>query len=253
MGHPERPAVPARGAPAARASVPGAADPGRAAQAPGAAGRDDRVACRRLRRPEPRQPRRSAAARLDPGRVRPVSRDRSAVRSSPTSAGYGYCASHSRWFWGMRLHLACAPDGTPRAAALVARRPARTRDRADAAAARARKAARRSSATRATPAASSPTPPPNSEPIVIRPPRHERTADPAASRADPPTDRIRLLDLQRPAQTSNATAPAPRATSTPASAHGCSRSPPASASTTNSADPAAQSSTTPPNPVASTA
>src|SRR5438034_7312013 len=35
-------------------------------------------------------------------------------------AGYGYSRSHSRWFWGMRLHLACAPDGTPRAAALVA-------------------------------------------------------------------------------------------------------------------------------------
>jgi hypothetical protein len=35
-------------------------------------------------------------------------------------AGYGYSRSHSRYFWGMRLHLACAPDGTPRAAALVA-------------------------------------------------------------------------------------------------------------------------------------
>ena len=35
-------------------------------------------------------------------------------------AGYGYCKSHSRWFWGMRLHLVCAPDGTPRAATLVA-------------------------------------------------------------------------------------------------------------------------------------
>jgi len=33
--------------------------------------------------------------------------------------GYGYCTSHSRWFWGMRLHLLCAPDGTPRAARLV--------------------------------------------------------------------------------------------------------------------------------------
>jgi Transposase DDE domain len=33
--------------------------------------------------------------------------------------GYGYSRSHSRYFWGMRLHLACAPDGTPRAAALV--------------------------------------------------------------------------------------------------------------------------------------
>jgi hypothetical protein len=34
--------------------------------------------------------------------------------------GYSYSKSHSRWFWGMRLHLACAPDGTPRAVALVA-------------------------------------------------------------------------------------------------------------------------------------
>jgi hypothetical protein len=34
--------------------------------------------------------------------------------------GDGYSKSHSRWFWGMRLDLACAPDGTPRAAALVA-------------------------------------------------------------------------------------------------------------------------------------
>jgi hypothetical protein len=34
--------------------------------------------------------------------------------------GYGYCKSHSRWFWGMRLHLVCAPDGTPRAATLTA-------------------------------------------------------------------------------------------------------------------------------------
>ena len=34
--------------------------------------------------------------------------------------GYGFCKSHSRWFWGMRLHLVCAPDGTPRAASLVA-------------------------------------------------------------------------------------------------------------------------------------
>ena len=36
------------------------------------------------------------------------------------ACGYGYSRSHSRWFWGMRLHLACAPDGTPRAATLIA-------------------------------------------------------------------------------------------------------------------------------------
>jgi hypothetical protein len=34
-------------------------------------------------------------------------------------AGYGYSRSHSRWFWGFRLHLCCSPDGTPRVAVLV--------------------------------------------------------------------------------------------------------------------------------------
>jgi transposase len=34
-------------------------------------------------------------------------------------AGYGYCAAHSRWFWGLRLHALCAPDGTPRALELA--------------------------------------------------------------------------------------------------------------------------------------
>jgi len=28
-------------------------------------------------------------------------------------AGYGYCRSHSRWFWGFRLHLLCTPEGMP--------------------------------------------------------------------------------------------------------------------------------------------
>ncbi len=35
------------------------------------------------------------------------------------ACGYGYCRSHSRWFWGMRLHLLAAPDGTPRAMILA--------------------------------------------------------------------------------------------------------------------------------------
>ncbi len=34
------------------------------------------------------------------------------------AADYGWCASHSRYFWGFRLHAICAPDGTPRALAL---------------------------------------------------------------------------------------------------------------------------------------
>jgi hypothetical protein len=35
------------------------------------------------------------------------------------AADYGYCPSHSRWFWGLRLHTLMAPDGTPRAMALT--------------------------------------------------------------------------------------------------------------------------------------
>jgi hypothetical protein len=43
------------------------------------------------------------------GRSRPTTR-----RSDLAGwAGYGYCASHSRWFWGLRLHLVCTPSGLP--------------------------------------------------------------------------------------------------------------------------------------------
>lgn len=35
------------------------------------------------------------------------------------AADYGYCASHSRLFYGFRLHAILAPDGTPRALALT--------------------------------------------------------------------------------------------------------------------------------------
>ena len=35
------------------------------------------------------------------------------------AADYGYCASHSRYFWGFRLHALFALDGTPRALALT--------------------------------------------------------------------------------------------------------------------------------------
>jgi Transposase DDE domain len=34
-------------------------------------------------------------------------------------AGYGYCASHSRFFWGLRLHLICTLSGLPITFALV--------------------------------------------------------------------------------------------------------------------------------------
>jgi hypothetical protein len=48
-------------------------------------------------------------------------RSRETVKRSALAdlADYGYCASHSRWFWGFRLHAIFAPDGTPRALELA--------------------------------------------------------------------------------------------------------------------------------------
>jgi hypothetical protein len=42
-------------------------------------------------------------------------RSRETVRRSDLAgwAEYGYCASHSRWFWGLRLHLVCTLHGLP--------------------------------------------------------------------------------------------------------------------------------------------
>jgi hypothetical protein len=48
-------------------------------------------------------------------------RSRETVKRSALgdAADYGYCASHSRFFWGFRLHAIFAPDGTPRALELA--------------------------------------------------------------------------------------------------------------------------------------
>lgn len=45
----------------------------------------------------------------------PCGQSRETVKRSEFSgyAGYGRCRSHSRWFWGFRLYLLCAPDGMP--------------------------------------------------------------------------------------------------------------------------------------------
>jgi Transposase DDE domain len=42
-------------------------------------------------------------------------RSRETVKRSDLAgwAEYGYCASHSRWFWGLRLHLVCTLHGLP--------------------------------------------------------------------------------------------------------------------------------------------
>jgi len=48
-------------------------------------------------------------------------RSRETVKRSrlADAAEYGYCTSHSRFFWGFRLHAIFAPDGTPRALTLA--------------------------------------------------------------------------------------------------------------------------------------
>jgi len=45
----------------------------------------------------------------------PCGASRETVKRSELAgwAAYGYCASHSRFFWGLRLYLLCAPDGMP--------------------------------------------------------------------------------------------------------------------------------------------
>lgn len=48
-------------------------------------------------------------------------RSRETVKRSALgdAADYGWCSSHSRYFWGFRLHAIFAPDGTPRALELT--------------------------------------------------------------------------------------------------------------------------------------
>lgn len=45
----------------------------------------------------------------------PCAQSRETVKRSQLAghATYGYCASHSRYFWGFRLYLVCSPDGMP--------------------------------------------------------------------------------------------------------------------------------------------
>lgn len=49
------------------------------------------------------------------------SRSRETVKPSDLAgwAEYGYCASHSRFFWGLRLHVVCTLEGLPIAFALT--------------------------------------------------------------------------------------------------------------------------------------
>ena len=63
--------------------------------------------------------RRCVGGGLHPGGVRPLPGDHQDARRWPGGPQYGYCASHSRYFWGLRLHLVCTLHGLPVAAALT--------------------------------------------------------------------------------------------------------------------------------------
>ncbi len=57
----------------------------------------------------------TTGVRLADSTPAPCAASRQTVKRSDLAgwANYGCCASRSRWFWGMRLYLVCAPDGMP--------------------------------------------------------------------------------------------------------------------------------------------
>ena len=188
---------------------PQPAPPARLPQAPASADRDDRVADRRLRRRLPRSLR--PVVLLDSTPVE-CGRSVETVRRSELAdaCGYGYCRSHSRWFWGMRLHLCCAPDGTPRASILA---PADQPEREVALRLlpTPSTAASRSSATRATPAASSPPRSrPGSPPRFYGPTARTSRKGTRSTSIDPPADRVGLLDAEGPSRPRAPPRPHPR-------------------------------------------
>ena len=102
-------------------------------------------------------------------------RSRETVKRSALAdaADYGWCAAHSRYFWGFRLHALFALDGTPRALTLAS--PKRDDrevgltllERCN------RTAAKRCSATRTTPAATSPQAVSDLDATIVRPRRKD--------------------------------------------------------------------------------
>ena len=181
MGIPSDARFLAVGRQAPRAPVPAAAAAARLLQAPPAAGRHDRVADRRVRQPEPGLRRRSAAGRLDPGRVRPQPSRRSR-RALADAADYGYCAQPLPLLLGLPAARPVRARRHP--ARARAHLPEARRTRGLPATARPLPAPRRRScsATRATPAATSP---PRSRPPTPRSSAHAARTNPATARISP--------------------------------------------------------------------
>ena len=184
-----------------------------------------------LRQPEPGIPRRSTARRLDSGGVREAARRSSAPSSlTPrTAADYGWCASHSRYFWGFRLHAIFAPDGTPRALALTSPK----RDEREIALKLIERCRRHGGAT------------PDASSLPSSTHWTPRSSDPSA-KTNPAEAHTSRRSPARTSSPSNDAEPAHSQASESAFCNAYSASPPPSPSTTNSADPAEHSSTTAP-------
>jgi hypothetical protein len=128
------------------------------------------------------------------------------------AADYGYCASHSRFFWGFRLHAIFAPDGTPRAVTLASPK----RDEREVALELLAHTRRQGTVTligdkgyagKTFAKAVS-----EMNATILRPRRKDEPGKGPTPRADPPTHREHLLELQ-----GNPHPRAPRARTLPAS------------------------------------
>ena len=212
-GDAERPPVPGARALAAGASV-SAADRSVRLQPPAAApGARDRPCISYLAFISPSFCDRLPAAGLHAG---PCGQSRETARRSEFagSAGYGYCRSHSRWFWGFRLYLICAGDGMPigweLAAANIGERVVAAEMLERIPVAGHTVIADKGFAGRDFEALW-----PSHGANFLRPDRKDEPAPPRQPRRRPPMDRIDLLDLQRPTRPRTPRRPHPPRTRRP--------------------------------------
>ena len=171
----------------------------------------------------------------------PCAQSRETVKRSRLAgyASYGYCAAHSRYFWGFRLYLLCAPDGMPIAFELA---PANAPEREVAAELleRALEPGQTVIADKgfAGDDSSSSSPPAAASCCVLTAAtNHLASARSAASASGS----SRSSTLARTSSRSSATAPVPCKASWPASRNACSRSRPAAGTTGSPATQAATS------------
>jgi hypothetical protein len=144
----------------------------------------------------------------------PCGASRETVRRSELAgwAGYGYCAAHSRWYWGLKLYLVTTPDGMPVAWCLASPKIGEREVAAELLACAARTGVLRPGLTLigdkgfAGPGLRGPGHHRvRAEPGPARPPRRGTPA--RVHRVDPPVDRIGQRHPQRPARPGTARRP----------------------------------------------